>query len=650
MKKLVFIFLLLEFLGGYPAFGGEPDLHKDYPLPTPDSLQKGMVSDTTKKITEKKFIEGDEFKKEVWNHFSNKDEILFEDIDGSFVRGVGDILLMTSMLNIVKVGPPGQLEFGSWGGNRDFRIFIDGILYEQQSLKLPQKGVLDLNSIPMENIERIELFPSGIANLWGKGSGLGGINIITKDYNGIEPYSRVTVDRGPYGYRRAQVELGRKVTSRGKIYLTGGFKKSDGYLINSDYDGMSFSGKTTFTLKNNLNLRFFAYQYKTNMGLPWFGDANVEDARKKENNWGITSNLFFKQNKNSLLRLDLGYDKKEQKLKSTSVRFDIQKINKLFSFKAIQTLKWGKTHNLKIEAYADGEKYETSNFDHIAYGTYLSISDLININEKINFLLFSKIEKEDKSKLNFSGLGGVSYQISACIDLFSTFGKFVNYPQAMDLYWKPLSISLNDTIVDYMEEGNADLKKEKSTLFDFGANWRKENFKVSCSLFKSRINNFIYWNNLDTSIAYGYWKPINTRADIGGINLSSSFHFLKHFKSSISYCFKESKDLNRKLFFPQSPKHSFFGYLQYEDEFLKKEIGLKLRLETKVLSERFLDEYGRDKEAGVAILNGKITIRFLDFHFYYTVENITNRVYRLMQDYPMPERSYFWGFYWEFFD
>jgi outer membrane cobalamin receptor len=226
----------------------------------------------------------------------------------------------------------------------------------------------------------------------------------------------------------------------------------------------------------------------------------------------------------------------------------------------------------------------------------------------------------------------------------------VNYPQAMDLYWKPLSISLNDTIVDYMEEGNADLKKEKSTLFDFGANWRKENFKVSCSLFKSRINNFIYWNNLDTSIAYGYWKPINTRADIGGINLSSSFHFLKHFKSSISYCFKESKDLNRKLFFPQSPKHSFFGYLQYEDEFLKKEIGLKLRLETKVLSERFLDEYGRDKEAGVAILNGKITIRFLDFHFYYTVENITNRVYRLMQDYPMPERSYFWGFYWEFFD
>ena len=79
-------------------------------------------------------------------------------------------------------------------------------------------------------------------------------------------------------------------------------------------------------------------------------------------------------------------------------------------------------------------------------------------------------------------------------------------------------------------------------------------------------------------------------------------------------------------------------------------MGLKLRLETKFLSQRFLDGYQKDKEPGVAIFNGKISLRFLDFHFYYVVENITNRVYRLTEGYPMPERSLFWGFYWEFFD
>jgi outer membrane cobalamin receptor len=650
LKKFVLILFFLEFFVGYSAFGEKPDLHPEYFEQASDSLQKEIISDTTKIIPEKKFIEDDKFKNEVWNRFSNQDEILFDDIDDSFVKDLGDILRMRSLLNIINVGPPGQLETGSWGGNRDFRIFIDGVLYEQRSLNLPQKGVLDLNSIPVENMEKIEIFSSGMANLWGRGSGLGGINIITKDYKGSEPYSKAMADWGPYGYHRTQVELGRGVTSRGKIYLTGGFKKSDGYLLNSDYDGMSFSEKTTLSLKKNLNLRVSAYQYETKMGLPLFPSVNIEDTKKKENNWGIVGNLLFEQSKNSLLGLEFRHDKQERELKSTSLGFGIEKINRFFSLRATQTLRPGKRHNLKIEAYADRKKFEAENFDHMAYGTYLSFSDLVNINEKINFLLFSKIENEDKFKVNFSGFAGISYEIAPEVNLFSTLGRFVNYPQAMDLYWKLFSLNLNDTIVNYMEEGNLDLKKEKSTLFDFGAGWRKENFGVSCLLFRNRINDFVYWNNIDTSIAYGYFKPINTKADIWGMNLNSSLHFFKRFKSSISYCFKESKDSNKKLFFPQSPKHSFFGYLQYENEFLKKEIGLKLRLETNILSERFLDEYEKDQEPGVAIFNGKITIRFLDFHFYYAVENITNRVYRLTQDYPMPERSYFWGFYWEFFD
>ena len=650
MKKLLVICWVLQFFVGYSAFGEKPNLHKDHLPQTSDSLQKEIVSDTIQKISEEKFIQDDEFKKEVSNHFSNKDQILFEDIDDSYVKDLGDILQTKSLLNIVKVGPPGQLETISWGGSQDFRIFIDGILYQQQSLYLPQKGVLDLNSIPVENIEKVEIFPSGMANLWGRGSGWGGINIITKDYKGIEPYSRVTMDRGPYRYRRTQVELGRKVTSRGKIYLAGGFKKSNGYLINSDYDGISLSGKTTLSLKNNLNLRFSAYQYKTKMGLPLFPGANVKDTRKKENNWGITSSSFLEQNKNSFLRLDLHYDKSEQELKSSSAGFEINKINKLFSLKATQTLKWQKRHALKVEVYAHRKKLEAPNLDHLAYGTYLSLSDLININEKANFLLFSKIEKEDEFKVIFSGLGGISYKIAFDINLFSTFGRFVNYPQVMDLHWNLFSLNLNDTVVNYMEEGNPDLKSQKSTIFVFGAGLRKENYKVSCLLFKNQIDDFFYWTDVDTSVAYGYWKPINSKTDIWGINLNSALCFFNHFKSSISYCFKENKDSNRKLFLPHSPKHSLFGYLQYENEFLKREIGLKLRLETNILSERFLDEYEKDKEGKVAIFNGKITIRFLDFHFYYVVENITDRVYRLTQDYPMLQRSRWWGFYWEFFD
>jgi outer membrane cobalamin receptor len=650
LKKLVFTVLLLEFFVGHSTFGGELGADQEEHAQMSDSLQEEMVSDTAQKISEEKFIDEQEFKREVLKDFSNQDEISFQDIDDSFVRDLGDILKTRSLLNVIRVGPPGQLEAVSWGAGPGLRVFIDGILYQQQSLQIPQKGILDLNSIPVENIERIEILPSGAANLWGKGSALGGVNIITKDYKGVEPYSRVTADRGPEGYRRTQVELGRGVTSRGKVYLTAGLKESNGYLTNSDYDATTFSGKAALRLKSDLNLRFIAYGYKTKMGLPLFPDASVKDLRKKEDDWGITGSLFSRQNRNSLLSLDLSYNKGGQEVKSGSSGFERKKITRLFSLRAIQTIRWPKSHNLKLEAYADRKKHETTDYRRIGYTDYFSLTDIINLNKKMNFLVFSKIEKEDEFRAGFSASAGASYRIAPDINLFSTAGRLVSYPSYMDLHWTPLSLPLGDTIANYMEEGNCCLKSQKSTILDFGADLRKENCKISCFVFRSRIDDFFYWSNADTSVAYGYWKAVNTKADIWGVSLNSALYFLNHFRSSVSYCFKESEDVNTKLYLPYSPKHSLFAYLQYENEFLKREIGLKLRLETDILSERFLDEYEKDKEPGVVVVNGKLTIRLLDFHFYYVAENITDRVYRLTQHFSMPRRSWRWGFYWEFFD
>jgi outer membrane cobalamin receptor len=646
LKKFFFLFLLLKFFIGNPAHGEKPDLNE-----VSGSLQKGIVSDTIRKTSEERFIEDDEFKNEVLNYFSIGNDILFEEIDDSFVRSLGDILRMRDFLNVIKVGPPGQLETVSWGGNGNFRIFTDGILYEQQSLHLPQRGVLDLNSIPVENIEKIEILPSGIANLWGRGSGLGGINITTKDYNGIEPYSRITVDRGPDKYRRTQVELGRGMTSRGKIYLTGGFKKSNGYLINSDYDGMSLSGKTTFSLKNNLNLRLFAYQYKSKMGLPLFPDLNTKDTRKKEDNWGIVTTTKFQQKENSFLKVNLLYDKKRQELKSAFSGFDIKKIDELYGLRTTQIWNWRTIHTFQVEGYGEIKKLKAIKQHYVGSAGYISLTDLIRINKKSHLLLFSKIEKEDDFKLRISSLGGFAYQVSHDVNLFTTFGRLIGYPSYMDLLWDYTSLNLlkEDGFIDYVEEGNSNLRPQKFTLTDFGVSLRKKNIKIGGYAFAHKISDFILWSDI-VPTPYGWWKPINTEAEIWGINFNYALHFLNHFKTHLSYSFKESKDSNRKLFLPHSPKHSLFGYIQCEDEFLKREIGLKLRLETNILSERFLDEYEKDKEPQVAILNGKITIRFLDFHFYYVVENVTDRAYRLTQDYPMPERSWWWGFYWKFFD
>jgi outer membrane cobalamin receptor len=644
------LFLVLVLLLFSEAFSQPQDFLHTTDSDSLNSRTKGDISDTLSVIPSRRFVQSDQFRDELVHSFSLWNEITFEEIDNSIAESVEDILKMRSLINVMKVGSWGQPEIGALGGNtRRVNIFIDGHLFGQQDLYFPQNGNLNLNSVLLSNISKVEILPAGLANLWGKNAGILGIDIITKDFNGVEPYSKVTANRGPYGFHRTQVELGRGLTSRGKFYFSTEFKKSDGYVTNADYDGFSLWGKTTFNLNRRMDLKLSAYQYKTKKGLPLFPDASFQDTRKKVNNWGVSGSLLLEEKENSVLNLKFHFDKQNQEVKSRSYNFESKKIEEMFGLTVTQTLRLNDRHHMKIEGCGERKSLEALTTKRAIYGGYLSVADVIRIRPKLRLLLFSRVGKEKGLEVDISACGGASYQILSDVNLFSTVGRFVGYPTLMDRFWPPFSVSFKDTMADYKEEGNESLRSQKSFVADFGATLRKENYKMSAYIFNSRIDDFIFWS-VDTSIYYGHFKPVNTKAKIWGANINLGFEFFDHIRSHISYSFKQSEDSNRKTRLSHSPEHSLFGYIQFEDEFLKREIGLKLRLETNILSERFMDEYEQDKEPGVAIVNGKITIRFLDFYFYYMIRNITDQVYRLTGDYFMPERSFWWGFYWEFFD
>lgn len=649
LRKLLFLFLFFCYFT--KAFPRPQDFfYATSPEPL-DTLTRRIPSDTLPELPVRRFLPTDQFSEEVLRHFSLSDDITSEDIDNSLAESFGDLLHMRSHLDIVRIGSWGQPENVYLDGNgRGINIFIDGNLIQQQDLYFPQKGVLDLNSTPLSFISKVEFLPAGLASLWGKDAGVMGLNIISKDFDGTEPYSRVTADRGPDGFHRTQVELGRGLATRGRFYLTGEFKKSDGYMLNADYDAFALSGKTTFNLSRDMDLKLFAYQYKTKMGVPLFPEASSQDVRKKLNNWATIASLLLQEKTNSVLNLNLRYDKQDQEVKSGSYSFATKKTEETFALTATQTLLFKERHHIKAEGYGERKSFEVLKTKHVIHGGYVSIADAVRVDPKWELLLFSKIEKDEKLGAEFSLSGGASYQIARDINLFLTWGSFTSFPTLMDRLWLPFSVNLRDAGTDYIEEGNNNLKAQKSLLVDFGASIQKRSYDLGAYIFYSKINDFIFWSNVDTSVYFGHFKPVNTKAKMGGVNLSGNLRFLNYVRTYVSYCFKKGEDLNRKTKLPYLPEHSLFGYIEFENEYLKREIGLKLRLETNVLSERFMDEYENDKEPGVATLNGKITVRFLDFHFYYMVRNITDQLYRLSTDYFMPERAFWWGFYWEFFD
>jgi outer membrane cobalamin receptor len=646
MKQVLFaIFVCLMSTGVFSQ-----SLDSSYVSET-DSLKSQALVDTIPAEPPRTFIQADSIEKEMVSHFYLGDDIKYRDIDNSTGASFGDLMGLRSLFYILSVGPSSQPQNMYFAGNgRGVDIFVDGNLYQQQDLYFPQRGEMDLNTLSLSNISEIEILPVGLSIRGGEGVGVTGVNIISKDFDNAEPYSRLLDDRGPYGFRRTVVELGRGLTSRGKFYVTTELNKSDGYLTNSDNDGMSLSGKTTFNLKKQMDLRLSTYQYKTTMGLPLFPDSRFQDIRKKVNNWRFDVSLIMQENENAISNLTFRLDKQNQEIKSKSYDFESKKIDEVLSLNFTQIASFDDRHYFKLEGNLERKNLKALKMKWETNSVYFSMTDLIKVNPKLNLIFSTHIEKEEELKARISLSGGVAYQLSGAVKLFSTGGRFAGNPTLMDRFWLPFSAEFHDTITDYLEEGNTSLKQQSSYSADLGASIHKGNYRISGYAFVSKIDDYIFWSNVDTTLYYGHFKPINSQAKIWGANLYLSGKFLNYFTSYFSYTFKHGENSESKTRLPYSPDHNVFGYIQFENEYLKREISIKLRLEANAFSERFMDEYEKDKEPRVAILNGKVTIRFLDFHFYYIVRNITNQNYRLSGDYHMPKRTFCWGFYWEFFD
>jgi hypothetical protein len=607
----------------------------------PDTLS---VQDTTKSP------KANALRGEVSDRFSLGNEISSADLDDAIAESVGELLNMWSLVDVVAVGSIWQLETASVGGySRGLSILVDEIPFQQQDLDFPQRGYLDLNTVLLSDISGMRLLPLGVANMSGSDRGVLALEIDTKDFRDDRPYSRATADRGPHGSYRTQAELGRRVTSRGRLYFTVELKKSDGYQINSDYDAVSLWGKTSFELSRDISLKLAARQYKTKMGIPFFSDADYRDARKSLNNWGINSGLLIRESARANLNLCLGLDKQNQEIKSKGYGFEVKGIDEKVALAATQTFERERSQ-VEIEGHLQREVFSTVSTRDAVHSGQVSVSDLYQLRPDVSVLFSTNLAKEEGLDAGISALGGISYAASEYLSIFSTLGTFDGCPTPMDRYWPLSRFAFRDTSTDYLEEGNRSIKPQRSLTADLGMKLAKGNAQISAYAFGSKIHDVIFWSNADTTLYYGYFKPINAGAKIWGANVDFKVKLWNHLSSYLSYSYKRGEDSSRSLRLPRSPEHSLFSYVQFETEFLQREMGLKLRLEGKALSGRFMDEYEQDPESPVGILNAKIIIRFLDFHFHYTIRNITSRKYRLIDSSYMPERTYWWGFYWEFYD
>ena len=196
------------------------------------------------------------------NQIKNTTIVTAQDIHNKGYNTIEEILKRTPGINFVNNGfgyivdVRGQ---GVQGAAKNVKVRVDG---SPLNILDMSHAILPLNSISVEDIEKIEIINGGGTVLYGGGTAGGVINVITKKTQ-EEPvknkvyYQNSSFDTNKFGF-------GTSIKFADNFLLDLGYENINGkgYRQGDKRDGENLRGGFTYNIANNQTLRFKATRYK----------------------------------------------------------------------------------------------------------------------------------------------------------------------------------------------------------------------------------------------------------------------------------------------------------------------------------------------------------------------------------------------------
>lgn len=169
-----------------------------------------------------------------------------QEIERAPVRSIEDLLNYVAGVDILQRGPHGvQADISLRGGSFDqTAILLNGV-----NLTNPQTGHYSFDiPVNLSDIERIEIVQGPSSLVYGASAFSGGVNIITKKDRKSNGF--VKLEGGMHGLFGGEAR--GTVTAYGSSHsLSAGYKRSDGYVRNSDYDILNLLWQSRFNINGS---------------------------------------------------------------------------------------------------------------------------------------------------------------------------------------------------------------------------------------------------------------------------------------------------------------------------------------------------------------------------------------------------------------
>ncbi len=201
--------------------------------------------------------------KEVPNSVIIKDSI---DIEDTGAKTVGQLISNEQGIDLRTRGDYGgateEIHIRGMGAEGT-QVLVNGVVVNSPSL-----GSANLNGLPMNNIERVEVVKGAGSLLYGTSAMGGIINIITK-----RPEKDITTLNARAGYGtnstfELSAENGMFITENFGYYLTAGKQETDGFRSNSDLDHKDASLNLVYEKDDLLDVSLYADYVDREMGRP----------------------------------------------------------------------------------------------------------------------------------------------------------------------------------------------------------------------------------------------------------------------------------------------------------------------------------------------------------------------------------------------
>lgn len=156
------------------------------------------------------------------------------EIEQSGVQSINELLEFATGVDIRQRGQQGvQADITIRGGSFDqVLVLLNGV-----NVSDPQTGHHNLNlPVSLEAIERVEIIAGSTSRIYGPNAFTGAVNLITGSYE--ENVAIAKLEAGEHGFWNANVTTTLQA-GRGRHLFSLGYKKSDGYIPNSDYKNLN---------------------------------------------------------------------------------------------------------------------------------------------------------------------------------------------------------------------------------------------------------------------------------------------------------------------------------------------------------------------------------------------------------------------------